>query len=156
MELAKFFKALSDESRFKLFKLLLTHDFCVGALAYTLKISEAAVSQHLKQLREAGLVRGEKKGYWTHYRADGTKLGEVAEALKDLAKLPPCSEGLCRRELNLKTDLSQESKTICNCRCHHPQELNGKPHECNPRQADRDHGSIKSHPCVPRTKKRVT
>jgi DNA-binding transcriptional ArsR family regulator len=153
MELVKTFKALSDETRFQLFKLLLTHDLCVEALARNLKISEAAVSQHLKQLREAGLVRGEKRGYWTHYMIDKVKLNELAEAVKDLTKLPPCPEGSCNRKLNPKTNSSKEDKTMCDCRCHHPQELNGKPDECNPRQTDRGHGSIKSHPCVPRTKK---
>jgi DNA-binding transcriptional ArsR family regulator len=52
------FKALADETRFKLLTLLLSHDLCVGALARHLGTSEAAVSQHLKQLREAGLVKG--------------------------------------------------------------------------------------------------
>ena len=60
MELSNAFKALSDESRFKLVNLLLTHDFCVGALAHHLKISEAAVSQHLKHLREVGWSKVKK------------------------------------------------------------------------------------------------
>ncbi len=59
-EIVQVFKTLSDETRFNLVRLLLTHDFCVGALAHRLGISEAAVSQHLKSLREAGLVKGEK------------------------------------------------------------------------------------------------
>ena len=102
MELSTVFKALSDASRFRLVNLLLTHDLCVGALAHHLKISEAAVSQHLKQLREVGLVKGEKRGYWTHYLVDKAKLSELGEALKNLTELPPCPEGLCSRNLNQK------------------------------------------------------
>jgi len=148
MELAKLFKALSDESRFKLFKLLLTHDFCVGALARHLKISEAAVSQHLRQLREAGLVRGEKRGYWTHYMIDKIRLNELAAAVKDLTKLPPCPEGSCNRKLNPKTNSSKEDNTICCWKCHHPEKLKGKPEECAPKQSEKCHGSKKSHLCL--------
>ena len=94
MELSNAFKALSDESRFKLVNLLLTHDFCVGALAHHLKISEAAVSQHLRQLREAGLVKGEKRGYWTHYTVDKVKLREsyrgiLPEVVLNRPSIPP-------------------------------------------------------------------
>jgi len=140
MELAKLFKALSDESRFKLFKLLLTHDFCVGALAHHLKISEAAVSQHLKQLREAGLVRGEKKGYWTHYRVDKTKLNELAEAMKDLTRLPPCPEGSCNRELSPETNSKKEDTIMCGWKCHHRKKLKGTPAECARKQSEKEHG----------------
>ena len=62
-EFVQIVKTLADETRFKLVKLLLTHDLCVGALAQHLRISEAAVSQHLKYVREAGIVKGEKRGY---------------------------------------------------------------------------------------------
>jgi len=153
MELSEAFKALSDESRFKVVNLLLTHDFCVGAVARHLKITEAAVSQHLKHLREVGLVRGEKRGYWTHYRVDKTMLNELAKALTNLTKLPPCPEGLCSRKLDPKTDCSQEHDRVCDCKCQHPEKLKGKPEECTSKQIDRCHGSIKSHPCASRTKK---
>ena len=82
-EFVQILKTLSDKTRFELVKLLLTHDFCVGALAHHLRISEAAVSQHLKLLREAGLVKGEKRGYWTHYMVEKNKLNELAELQRE-------------------------------------------------------------------------
>ena len=154
MEFAKAFKALSDESRFKLVNLLLTHDFCVGALAHHLKITEAAVSQHLKHLREVGLVKGEKRGYWTHYMVDKVKLSELAEGLRNLTTLPPCSEGLCGRNLNPKTDCRKEDEKMCDCKCQYPEKLKGKPEECTPKQIEKCHGSKKSHPFVSKTKKK--
>ncbi|MEQ8172490.1 MAG: metalloregulator ArsR/SmtB family transcription factor [Candidatus Eremiobacterota bacterium] len=78
-------KALSDETRFKIITLLLNRDFCVRALSRHLEISEAAVSQHLKILREAGLVKGEKRGYWVHYIVDRTILEYTGEELKKMA-----------------------------------------------------------------------
>src|SRR4030066_2079572 len=110
MEIVQVFKVLSDETRFKLINLLLTHDLCVGALAHHLGISEAAVSQHLKQLREVGLVKGEKRGYWTHYTVEKNKLNELAEVLRELTNLLPCSEGVCIKKLNAKIDCYKERK----------------------------------------------
>ncbi len=46
---------------------MLTKNYCVQALAKHNQISESAVSQHLKVLREADLVIGEKRGYYVHY-----------------------------------------------------------------------------------------
>jgi len=74
-------KALADDTRFRIIDLLLTHDLCVGALAGRLNISKAAVSQHLQILRKAGLVRGEKRGYWTHYSVDKGAIHQIAEDL---------------------------------------------------------------------------
>jgi len=154
MEFARLFKALSDESRFELFKLLLTHDFCVGALAHRLRISEAAVSQHLRKLREAGLVRGEKKGYWTHYRVDKIRLNELAEAMKELTKLPPCPERSCSSESTPITISHKRNITICDCQFHHPDKLRGKPEECTPRQIEKGQRTKGSHLFVSKAKKK--
>ncbi|MTI96724.1 MAG: winged helix-turn-helix transcriptional regulator [Firmicutes bacterium] len=77
-------KALADETRLAMIKLLLTHDFCVGALAKQLGISNAAVSQHLQVLRQAGLVRGQKRGYWMHYSVAREVVADLADELKAL------------------------------------------------------------------------
>ncbi len=93
MEDVQLLKALADETRLRLVRLLLTHNFCVRALSRKLKISEAAVSQQLKVLREAGLLTGEKKGYFMHYGVNREKLCELAGMLNELAGLEcrPCS-----------------------------------------------------------------
>ena len=83
-EIVLLLKALADETRYKIISLLLSHDFCVGALAKRLQISDAAVSQHLQVLRKAGLVKGEKKGYWTHYTVQKNVLNKVADSLRKL------------------------------------------------------------------------
>lgn len=145
-ELVLTLKALSDETRFELIKLLLTHDLCVGALAHHLTISKAAVSQHLKLLREAGLVKGEKRGYWTHYMVEKNKLNEVVELLRGLTNLVPCSEGICVKKLKDKIDCSKEGAKMCDCKCQYPEKLKGKPEECTPEQIKECHGE-KEHPC---------
>lgn len=74
MELTTALKALADDNRLLILRLLGRRDYCVRALARQLGISQAAVSQHLKVLRQAGLVSSEKRGYFTHYRTAGTDL----------------------------------------------------------------------------------
>lgn len=88
----KTLKALSEKTRFELVKLLVKHDLCVRALATQLNITESAVSQHLKILREAGIVKGDKRGYYTHYYVDRKRLKEVAEEINQLAQAHPANQ----------------------------------------------------------------
>jgi len=73
-ELSKIFKALSVDARVRIVLLLKGRTLCVNALAARLRITAAAVSQHLRVLRDAGIVTAEKRGYWVHYRANPTML----------------------------------------------------------------------------------
>jgi DNA-binding transcriptional ArsR family regulator len=95
--LDKKLKILGDENRFKIIKLLLSQDLCVGALAHHLGVSKPAISQHMQVLRKAGLVKGEKRGYWTHYAVEKDILRQIAEELIDMSEQPDhsCTEGPC-------------------------------------------------------------
>ncbi|MBT9164640.1 MAG: HTH-type transcriptional repressor AseR [candidate division WS2 bacterium] len=84
-ELAIILKTIADETRFQILNLLLTKDFCVGALAKQLGLSEAAVSQHLQILRKAGIVTGEKRGYYTHYGVNREILKKTGEKMIELS-----------------------------------------------------------------------
>ena len=75
-------KALCEPKRFLLLQLMSERGYCVRALAKKSCLSESAVSQHLKKLREAGLVYGVKKGYYTHYCLDKAALKEVIGELE--------------------------------------------------------------------------
>ena len=67
-ELAEIFKALSDPNRLRILKLLIKHNcLCVNALSKELNISQSAVSQHLKILRQAEVVQSSKQGFFVHY-----------------------------------------------------------------------------------------
>ncbi len=65
---AKIFKALSDESRIRILKMLEGRPLCVCEIQHILKGSQPNVSHHLKTLHEAGLVESEKDGLWVSYR----------------------------------------------------------------------------------------
>ena len=88
----KMLKALGEPKRFLLLQLMAERGYCVRALARQSQLSESAVSQHLKVLREAGLVYGVKKGYYTHYCLDKEALNAVISALEIIrdTKRKPC------------------------------------------------------------------
>jgi ArsR family transcriptional regulator len=68
---AALFGVLADPTRLKLLRLLAQqrepNALCVNALAYQLGVTQSAVSQHLRVLKSARLVRGERRGYRIHY-----------------------------------------------------------------------------------------
>ena len=97
-ELLTKLKALSDDTRLKLVILLLNNDYCGKALAKRLSVSESAVSQHLKVLREAKLVKGEKRGYWVHYSVNKERLKELAQQIVNLEQYYSEEKDCCPKE----------------------------------------------------------
>ena len=79
MELARMLKALGEPTRLKIYQALLERKHCVRSLSKKLGISESAISQHMKVMKDAGLVYGEKFGYHTHY----LPLQDAADFLAD-------------------------------------------------------------------------
>ena len=147
-QLLPLLKALADETRFRLVGLLLSHDLCVGALACRLRISNAAVSQHLRVLRQVGLVRGEKRGYWTHYAVDRDQLRRMGKYFLEFIGQPSPVGATCLRIASAPRGiLNGEVLEMCKSCCEHPEKLKGKPEECTPEQIKECHGETKEHPC---------
>jgi len=73
-KLARIFKVLSVDTRVRMIELLKRRSLCVNALARALEITPAAVSQHLRVLRDVDIVTSDKKGYFVHYRVNGEML----------------------------------------------------------------------------------
>jgi len=67
-ELADLAKALGHPARVKILRILATRNACVcGELVDELPLAQSTVSQHLKVLKDAGLIRGELSGPRTCY-----------------------------------------------------------------------------------------
>ncbi|MCK7508488.1 MAG: metalloregulator ArsR/SmtB family transcription factor [Desulfobacterales bacterium] len=66
-EMARVFKILSVDARVRIVTLLKERTMCVNALAKHLEMSAAAVSQHLRVLRDSGVVQDCKSGNFVHY-----------------------------------------------------------------------------------------
>ncbi len=69
-ELAATFRALSDASRAKIVYSLLQQELCTCDLALITGISESAVSQHLRLLRQLRLVKSRREGKMVYYSLD--------------------------------------------------------------------------------------
>ena len=78
-------KVLSVETRVKIVELLKARG-PLGAqdIAATIGITTAAVSQHLKILKHAGLVRSERKGYWIPYSIDEKAMEDCRQILNEV------------------------------------------------------------------------
>jgi DNA-binding transcriptional ArsR family regulator len=88
-ELARLHKALSVPVRLKIIRLISGRPLCVNAITRSLQISQPAVSQHLAVLRQADLVRGEKRGYMVHYTLNRARLQELRHAVDSFPEEPP-------------------------------------------------------------------
>jgi len=82
--IAKLLKILSARRRLRIVQLLKDRALCVNALALRLGVTPGAVSQHLRVMRDAGLVIDEKRGYFVHYRLNEKTLAMCRSALADL------------------------------------------------------------------------
>lgn len=84
LEIALRLKALADPVRVQLMSLILSEPatgVCTCDLAPAVGVTEATVSHHLKQLRDAGLVEGTRKGTNTYYRAKAEGLGALCRVI---------------------------------------------------------------------------
>ena len=73
-ELVTIFKALSDETRLRIVKLLDKGELCVCDIVAALDLAQPKVSFHLGVLKDAGLIKDRKQGRWIHYRLDESDL----------------------------------------------------------------------------------
>ena len=93
--LARVLKALSVDARLRIVRLLKGRALCVGALSGRLDVTQGAVSQHLRILRDAGLVTGEKRGYYVHYRLNEPQLARWKGRIAELLSLPDEPQRTC-------------------------------------------------------------
>ena len=100
MELDRILKALGEPMRLNIYQNLLIRKHCVRSLSKKLGISESAVSQHMKVMREAGLIYGERYGYHTHYLPVQETLDSLLEVFSQMQK----------QSANLNRDIS-----VCQC-----------------------------------------
>ena len=143
--LTQFYKALADETRLRLIQLLASQApeqaRCVSCLANQLETTASNVSQHLKALKDLGLVQSSRRGYRIHYVLDHDQLARYdqlrGELLGESRPLPTFGN----QEL--------EETTMC-CKqdqdCKHP-DKKPKPEDCTPEQIEECHGKDAEHHC---------
>lgn len=109
MDINKMLKALGDPTRYSIFNCLLERKYCVRSLSKKFGITESAVSQHLRIMREAGLVYGEKYGYHVHYLP-------AQDAI----------DALVKRFTEMKEKSMAADRDITRCRCEYREADNEK------------------------------
>lgn len=89
------FKALGDENRLHILKLLCTGEKCACKLLEALQISQPTLSHHMKILCDAGLVAARKEGKWTHYSIHHAGIRTLRSAFEEIilpeGQTNPCS-----------------------------------------------------------------
>ncbi len=85
VELSRVFKAMGDPVRLRLLSLIASHDggeACVCDLTGVFDLTGPTISHHLKVLREAGLIAGERRGTWVYYRVLPDTLRQASAVLE--------------------------------------------------------------------------
>lgn len=83
-KLARVCKVLAVDTRVRIVQLLQGRALCVNALTAQLDVTQGAVSQHLRVMRDAGLVIDERRGYHVHYRLNEETLAGWREEIDKL------------------------------------------------------------------------
>ncbi|PYP37633.1 MAG: transcriptional regulator [Gemmatimonadetes bacterium] len=92
---ARWFHALSDETRLEIVRLLSHGERCVCELQDVLGAAQSRLSFHLKTLKDAGLVTDRREGRWVYYTVNRAALDEIAEFAS--AVKPGKHAGSCER-----------------------------------------------------------
>lgn len=100
---ANIFKALSDETRLRVIKLLQERELCVCELIQVLNMSQPRISRHLSVLKNAGIVDDRREGKWVYYslRA-GAENNDVKPILKTMSLLANDNSVVKKDKKNLK------------------------------------------------------
>ncbi|OGN91748.1 MAG: hypothetical protein A2Z75_07440 [Chloroflexi bacterium RBG_13_50_10] len=85
-DFAKLFKALSDETRIRILKVLLERECCVCEVMQALDISQSRASRNLGLLEDAGFVKSRRDGLWIVYSIDEQRMNSYTAPLIELVR----------------------------------------------------------------------
>ncbi|MGH7520830.1 MAG: ArsR/SmtB family transcription factor [Gemmatimonadales bacterium] len=95
---ARWFHALSDETRLQIVEMLSHGERCVCELQDVLDAAQSRLSFHLKVLKDAGLVSDRKEGRWMYYAVNRDALDKIAafaQAVKPGKHAGSCARACC-------------------------------------------------------------
>ncbi len=114
MDLIKFIKILTDKKRLRILNLLKENEMCVCELSGVLRASQPLISHHLSVLKNSGMIKSRKIGYWSYFSLNPEGLGELKRniletVLKEFQKDSYAVQDLKR----YNTCKSRTNKTMC-------------------------------------------
>ena len=105
----KIFKALSDETRLRIYLLLLQSELCVCELVNILNMEQSRISHSIRILKEAELINNQRSGKWMIYSMNqNLKKNKIIQGLKEELKLS--SHDLDNLEKCKKENIREKSK----------------------------------------------
>lgn len=78
-----FFRALADETRWRIVRLVAERALCVCELADILEMPQSSVSSHVQIIRKAGMLESETCGKWTYFRIARVHLHLLKAVMKN-------------------------------------------------------------------------
>lgn len=108
MKTVNYFKALADETRLRLYHLLMDYEFNVNEIVSIMEMGQSRISRHLKILTDSGLLTGRRDGSYMYYHSvDSDELSDLAQFVdKSLNR-----ENEFNKDRNRAHDLIRERKS---------------------------------------------
>lgn len=103
-EIAVICKALGDENRVQIIKMLSSGELCACKILDAFNITQPTLSHHMKTLTDCNLVNSRKEGKWTYYSINCEKFSEFKKAV---------SEFTCKSDGVKKSDSKKTSGSCC-------------------------------------------
>jgi ArsR family transcriptional regulator len=95
---ARWFHALSDETRLEIVAMLSHGERCVCELMDALKAAQSRLSFHLRTLKDAGLVNDRREGRWIYYSLNREAMNEMGDYLREMRPgkhVGSCTKACC-------------------------------------------------------------
>ncbi len=112
-DLIKAMKALSDETRLRILKILLERECCVCEVMQALDIAQSRASRNLGILQDAGFLKARRDGAWMLYSVDWETANHYATSLAKLLRDSPISNEILTKD---KERLKQAVRIGPGCR----------------------------------------
>ena len=97
-----FFRALGDETRWRIVRLVMDRALCVCELSDILEMPHSSVSSHVQIIRKAGLLDSERVGKWTYFRIHQNHISLLTQIIESLPSSPEHKSDLKKTSMRLR------------------------------------------------------
>lgn len=104
-QLAQILKALGDETRLEIVRMLMGRELCVCDILGAFSVSQSTISHHLKILKQAGLLIDSRDGKWIYYSINADIFEAVQEFLQSVI-----DKSVVKERCHICTDSAQGGK----------------------------------------------
>lgn len=116
-DLLTIYKALSDETRLKILKLLEHGELCVCDLVSAFNTVQPKISFHLSILKSAGLIKDRKSGKWSYYSLNEDDIFKRLIIFSTVERIEPIDISQELERLSAFLDEKENKRVIKICKC---------------------------------------